>query len=109
MSSVEEALGVGLLTDPELDRYSAAGHRIRITRLELVYMALPAFLQQSHLIPMFQVEGVVSEGKLGISFHFGRFHHAVAPKAYADAGLYGSYLTQNPDGIAPRPSRRMVG
>lgn len=109
LPTVEEALGVGLLTDPELDRYSAAGHRIRITRLELVYLALPAFLQQSHLIPAFQIEGVVSEGKLGISFHFGRFHHAAPPRAYAEAGLFASYLTQNPDGIAPRPSRSAVG
>ena len=107
--SASSTVGVGLLTDPELDRYSAAGHRIRITRLELVYLALPAFLQQSHLIPAFQIEGVVSEGKLGISFHFGRFHHAAPPRAYAEAGLYASYLTQNPDGIAPRPSRSAIG
>ena len=106
---LEEALGVGLLTDPELDRYSEAGHRIQITRLELVYLALPAFLQQSHLIPAFQIEGVVSEGKLGISFHFGRFHHAVPPRAYAEAGLFAPYLAQNPVGIAPRPSRSVVG
>jgi hypothetical protein len=109
LPTVEEALGVGLLTDPELDRYSAAGHRIQITKLDFVYLALPAFLQQSHLIPAFQIEGVVSEGKLGISFHFGRFHHAAPPRAYAEAGLYAPYLTQNPDGITPRASRRLVG
>jgi hypothetical protein len=106
---LEEAMGVGLLTDPELDRYSAAGHQIQITRLEFVYLALPAFLRQSHLFPALQVEGIVSEGKLGISFHFGRFHHAAPPKAYAAAKLYGPYLTVNPDGISPTAARRVVG
>ena len=100
-ASLEEALGVGLLTDPELDRYSAAGHKIQITRLEFIYLALPAFQRQSHLFPAFQIEGLVSKGKLGISFHFGRFHHAAPPRAYAAANLYAPYLTRNPDNIRP--------
>jgi hypothetical protein len=98
---VEQALGVGLLSDPELDLYHAAGHKIRITRLELVYLALPAFMRQSHLFPAFQVEGKVSEGKRGIAFGFARFHHAAPPSAYAAADLVGSCLTANPDGIKP--------
>jgi len=101
LTSVEEALGAGVLTDPELEQYRLAGHRIEITRLELVYLALPAFMRQSHLFPAFQVEGTVSEGPRGISFHFGRFHHAAPPRAYAAADLYGPYLTVNPDGISP--------
>lgn len=109
LAGLEEALAVGLLTDPELDRYSAAGHKIQLTRLELVYLALPAFLRQSHLFPAFQIEGVVSEGKLGIGFHFGRFHHAAPARAYAACGLFGSYLTVNPDGIAPTEARKVVG
>jgi hypothetical protein len=109
LSSLEEALAVGLLTDPELDRYSAAGHKIALTRLELVYLALPAFMRQSHLFPAFQIEGIVSEGKLGISFHFGRFHHAAPARAYAEAGLFGSYLSTNPDGITPTDARKAVG
>ena len=100
LGSMEEALGVGLLADPELERYQAAGHKIQITRLEFVYLALPAFMRQSHLLPAFQVEGIVSEGQLGISFNFGRFHHAAAPRAYSAADLYGPYLAGNPDGIA---------
>jgi hypothetical protein len=52
---VEQALAVGLLTDPELNLYRAAGHKIRITRMELVYLALPAFMRQNHLFPAFQV------------------------------------------------------
>jgi hypothetical protein len=105
---VEAALAVGLLGDPELDRHAAAGHRIQITRLEFVYLALPAFMRQTHLFPAFQVEGFVSEGKLGIGFHFGRFHHAAPPKAYANAQLYGSYLSSNPDGITPLRARQAV-
>lgn len=108
LAGVEEALGVALLKDPELDRYSAAGHKIVITQLDFVYLALPAFMRQSHLFPAFQVEGTVSEGKLGISFHFARFHHAAAPKAYAAADLYGPYLTVNPDGISPPDVRKSV-
>lgn len=108
-TSVEEALGVAFLTDPELDRYAAAGHKIRITKLELVYLALPAFTRQTHLFPAFQIEGDVSEGKLGIAFRFGRYHHAASPKAYAAADLYGSYLTTNPDGIAPLDKTRQLG
>lgn len=108
-STVEEALGVGLLIDPELERYSAAGHKIQITKLDFVYLALPAFMRQCHLFPAFQIEGVVSEGKLGIEFHFGRYHHAVSPRAYAAANLYGSYLTTNPDGIAPTDKTKQVG
>jgi hypothetical protein len=105
LPSTEEALGVGVLTDPELDQYHAAGHKIQITRLEFVYLALPAFMRQSHLFPAFQVEGTVSEGTLGISFHFARFHHAVPPRAYAAADLYGPYLTVNPDGIRPAAAK----
>lgn len=109
LGGLEAALGVGLLTDPELDRYYKAGHKIQVTRLEFVYLALPAFLRQSHLFPAFQVEGLVSEGKLGIAFNFGRFHHAAPPAAYAAADLYGRYLGANPDGISPADARSPVG
>lgn len=105
---LDQALGVGLLTDPELDLYHAAGHKILITRLELVYLALPAFLRQSYLFPAFQVEGQVSEGKRGIAFEFARFHHAVPPGTYAAAGLVDPYLTINPDGITPLPLQRQM-
>jgi hypothetical protein len=98
---VDEALGVGVLSDPELNLYHAAGHQIQITRLDFVYLALPAFMRQTHLIPAFQVEGKVSEGERGIAFGFARFHHAAPPKAYASADIVGSYLTMNPDGIGP--------
>ena len=106
MPELDAALEVGLLNDPELDQYSAAGHAIVITRLELVYLALPAFLRQSHLFPAFQIEGAVSEGKLGIGFDFARFHHAAPPSAYAAADLYGPYLAINPDGIGARGSTK---
>jgi hypothetical protein len=108
LPSIEAALGVGLLTDPELDRYNSAGHKIQISRLELVYLALPAFTRQGYLFPALQIEGTVSEGKLGISFHFARFHHAAPPRAYAAAKLYGPYLTINPDGISPSNARKSI-
>jgi hypothetical protein len=97
--AIEEALGVGLLTDPELVRYGRAGHTIRITRLDFVYLALPAFVRQSHLFPAFQIEGSVSKGELGAAFDFARYHHAVPPRNYAAADLFGPYLSVNPDGI----------
>jgi hypothetical protein len=101
LPALDQALGVGLLSDPELDLYHAAGHKIQITRLEFVYLALPAFTRQNHLFPAFQVEGKVSEGRKGIAFGFARFHHAAPPSAYAAVDLVGSYLTANPDGIKP--------
>jgi hypothetical protein len=99
--SIEEALGVGVLTDPELVRYGRAGHAIRIARLDFVYLALPAFVRQSHLFPAFRIEGSVSKGELGEAFDFARYHHAVPPRNYAAADLFGPYLAVNPDGIAP--------
>jgi hypothetical protein len=97
----EKALSVGVLTDPELDLYHSAGHTVAVRRLELVYLALPATMRQSHLIPAFQIEGEVSDGKRGAGFRFARFHHAVPPETYAQKDLYGPYLTVNPDGISP--------
>jgi hypothetical protein len=101
LGSAEAALSVGLLKDPELELYHRAGHKIQITRLDLAYLALPAFMRQTHLFPALQIEGEVSKGKRGESFLFGRIHHAVAPRAYAAAEVFGPYLSVNPDGIAP--------
>jgi len=107
LPDIETSLGVGLLVDPELVPYHDAGHKIRITRLELVYLALPAFMRQTHLTPAFQVEGEVSKGRRGAGFNFGRFHHAVPPRAFAAADLFGPNLSVNPDGIsAPAPPRQ---
>jgi hypothetical protein len=105
LGSLGSALAAGLLTDPELDLYHAAGHSVTVTRIELVYLALPVFVRQAHLFPAFEIEGVVSEGKKGISFNFGRYHHAATPQAYAAADLAGSYLMTNPDGLNPLPRR----
>jgi len=107
--TVEEALGAGFLSDPELEKYSAAGHKIQITRLEFVYLALPAFVRQSHLFPAFQIEGEVLAGRLGMGFRFGRYHHALTPRAYAAADIHGSHLAFNPDGIAPIDKSKQIG
>ena len=109
LGSVEAALAAGLLTDPELDLFHAAGHRVTVTRIELVYLALPVFVRQAHLFPAFEIEGTVSEGKKGIAFEFGRYHHAAPPEAYAAADLAGSYLMANPDGLNPLPQRPVQG
>jgi hypothetical protein len=108
LPDLEQALGAGLLADPELDLYRRAGHKIQITRLDFGYLALPAYMRQSHLFPAFQIEGKVSDGKRGIGFGFARFHHAAPPKAYAEAGLSGPYLTVNPDGIRPLPQPKKL-
>jgi hypothetical protein len=108
MSTLEEALGVGLLADPELEDFKMGGHRIQITRLELVYLALPAFMRQAYLFPAFQIEGVVSEGQKGISFHFGRFHHAAPPRAYAAVNAHGPSLMMNPDGISAKHTKPVL-
>lgn len=101
LESQDKALAVGLLQDPELEPYADADHQIEITRLELCYLALPAFMHQGHLFPAFQVEGTVSDGARGAGFAFGRYHHAVAPKSYGKADLFAPYLATNPDGISP--------
>jgi hypothetical protein len=102
----EKALAVGLLADPELEFYGASGHSIVITKLELAYLALPAFMRQSHLFPVLQIEGSVGDGRRGRGFDFGRYHHIVPPTAYRKAGLIGQYLAMNPDGIKPRATKK---
>lgn len=109
MPGLEEALAVGLLQDPELERHAAAGHKISVTKLELVYLSLPAFMRQSHLFPALQIEGEVSKGRLGDAFFFGRYHHAVPATGYAAAGLYGACLAGNADGIVPLPDKAVRG
>ena len=86
--------------------YQRAGHKIQVKRLELTYVALPAFVRQTSLFPMFQVEGEVSAGKRGPAFRFARYHHAVPPANYRAAGLFDPYLAVNPDGIVGRRAQR---
>jgi len=93
MQSIEDALKVGLLEDPELISYHKRGHRIEIVRIRLGYLALPVFVQQSHLFPAFEVQGVVhdSEDKRR-SFSFGKYCHAASPEQYVKTGVAASYL-----------------
>jgi hypothetical protein len=99
MPGLEESLAAGLLVDRELDILHKKGQRIRITRLDLCYLALPAFVEQRMLCPAFQVEGV-AEGKpagaaRGLTeVRFGRFVQAATVKHYASAGVYAHYLNQ---------------
>jgi hypothetical protein len=105
LPAFEEALSVALLHDPELDQHAASGGTVTVTQIELVYLALPVFMRQSHLFPVLQVEGVAEGKKPGEEFHFARYHHAVPPAAYAAADLHGAWLALNPDGIAPALSK----
>lgn len=74
---------MALLQDPQLDRHAEAGHAIEITRMELVYLPLPAFMRQSHLFPAIQLEDELAKGSLGDAFSVARLHHAVPPATYA--------------------------
>lgn len=109
LGGLEASLAAGLLGDPELELYHAAGHRIEVTQIELVYLALPVFVRQAHLFPALRIDGRVSEGRKGMAFDFGRYHHAATPSAYAAADLAGGYLMANPDGIRPLPQRQTRG
>jgi hypothetical protein len=95
MPSVEEALSVGLLQDPELLRYSKKGGKITVTRLAFGYMALPAMMQQLYLFPVFDVQGKVTleDDKLGY-FLFSSYHHAASAASYKKADLYAPYLAR---------------
>lgn len=96
LPSIEGALSVGLLKDPELNRYHRRGYRIQITRLDFGYLALPAFIQQSFLFPIFQVEGaVLCSRNRPDSFYFGRYYHIVTANQYAKAGVYADYLARS--------------
>jgi hypothetical protein len=93
MQPVESALKVGLLQDPELISYHKRGNRIEIDRISFGYLALPAFVQQSHLFPAFEVEVVVHDRKdKSQYFKFGKYYHAAGPKQYAKAEVVASYL-----------------
>jgi hypothetical protein len=93
MQSVESALRVGLLQDPELISYHKQGNKVEISRISLGYCALPAFLHQSHLFPAFEVEGIVhNREEKSRSFRFGKYYHAAGPRQYAKAEVVASYL-----------------
>jgi hypothetical protein len=93
MSSVEEALSIGLLQDPALAIYAKKGGKIIVTRLEFGYLALPAMMQQRYLFPVFDIQGkmMMERDKLGY-FAFSRYHHAASMDSYKKTDLYAPYL-----------------
>ena len=95
LTPVQDALGIGLLQDPELVEYHARGYRVEITHLEFGYMALPATVRQTYLFPAFEAEGRAFHpyGK-GDEFFFGRHHHAASPEQYSKAGAFADYLVR---------------
>lgn len=95
MTPVQDALGVGLLQDPELVEYHKRGYRLEISHLEFGYMALPAPVRQTYLFPVFEVEGRASHpDRKGDEFFFGRYHHAASPEQYGKAGVFADYLVR---------------
>lgn len=94
LRGVEDALRVGVLTDPELTMYHRKGGRIEVTELRFGYLALPAMVRQSTLLPSFSVAGKVhlQDDKMEY-FEFARYHHAVAVDQYADLGLFSPQLS----------------
>lgn len=95
LAPVQDALGVGLLQDPELVAYHARGYRLEITHLEFGYMALPATVRQTYLFPAFEVEGRAFQAdRKGDEFFFGRHHHAASPEQYQKAGAFADYLVR---------------
>ncbi|MGH6920440.1 MAG: hypothetical protein ACREJ0_22365, partial [Geminicoccaceae bacterium] len=87
MTPVQDALGVGLLQDPELVEYRKRGYRLEISHLEFGYMALPATVRQTYLFPTFEIEGrAFHPDRKEDEFFFGRYHHAASPEQYQKAG-----------------------
>jgi hypothetical protein len=91
LRSLEAALAAGLLSDPELVLFRQRRQKVRITRLELRYLALPAFTAQRHLFPVFQVEGETWT-KDEFKLRFGKFVHAASAPQYAKLGVFAHYL-----------------
>ena len=95
MTPVQDALGVGLLQDPELVEYRKRGYRLEISHLEFGYMALPATVRQTYLFPTFEIEGrAFHPDRKEDEFFFGRYHHAASPEQYQKAGAFADYLVR---------------
>lgn len=99
MPGVEEAIASGLLVDREMSVFQKQGRQISISRLELCYLALPAFMEQGTLFPAFQVEGMASappttSGERMQPVFFAKFVQAATTKHYAKVGVFAHYLIQ---------------
>lgn len=94
LRGVEHALKVGVLNDPELTMYHEKGGTIEVTELTFGYLALPAMVRQSTLLPSFSVAGKVHlpDDKMEY-FEFARYHHAVAVDQYAELDLFSPQLS----------------
>jgi hypothetical protein len=89
LHGIEQALRIGVLNDPELMMYHERGSRIEVTDLTFGYLALPAMVPQTTLLPSFSVAGTVElrDDKMGY-FEFARYHHAVSVDDYREIGLF---------------------
>jgi hypothetical protein len=94
VGDTERALTVGVLQDPELMLYHERGGRIEASHLAFGYLALPAMVRQAVLIPALQLEGRVHLRDSDMEyFEFARYHHAISPDQYAEAGMFDHYLS----------------
>lgn len=93
MIGIEEALERTVAQDRELVLYHEKQHSIKLTRVDLVYFALPPFNYQEYVFPSLRVVGsVISEENKREGFEFARFYNAAPPRSYAKADLYADYL-----------------
>lgn len=92
---IDEAIDVAITKDRELSLYHERKHKIRLTKMDLVYYSLPPFMFQEYVFPALRVIGSVSLGsakKKNQGFEFARYFHVAPAKAYAKANLYADYL-----------------
>ena len=95
MIGIEEALEGALAQDRELAVYHKRDALIRISKVDLVYMTLPAHKFQDYIFPALRTIGAVipERGeKKQDGFEFAKFYNALPAEHYAKADLYADYL-----------------
>jgi hypothetical protein len=93
LESARDTLELALNDDPEVVRYADRGYGLTVDRLTFGYLALPAFVDQKHVFPAFQVECTMrGQRNERDYFHFGRYYHAVTAEEYRRADVFADYL-----------------
>jgi hypothetical protein len=95
MGSLEKMLDKAIVRDGEILLYHRKGYETKLTRIDLVYFALPPFKYQDYVFPALRVVGACvprEEKRREEGFEFARYYQAVTPKEYAKADFYAEYL-----------------
>ncbi len=95
IGSIESSLDISLTKDPELEFYHGKKHKITLTSVDLIYMALPPDMFQDYLFPAFRVVGHVTppdDRQKSRSFEFARFFHAISPEQYLKVDILSHHL-----------------